>query len=165
MRVCNICNLEKELSCFHKPAKGTEYRCKSCKSDLAKKNRKEDYFKHYCSTKKSECKRKGYNYNLTPEYLESIWTKVCPVFGMELFRASEGMGSAKSAHLDRIDPTKGYVFDNVHWISGRANRIKYDATIEELRQIADWMESVTTRAKARTSEANAGGSGEPLETE
>ena len=37
------------------------------------------------------------------------------------------------------------------WISGRANRIKYDASIEELRQIVDWMERVTTIPKGSTS--------------
>lgn len=39
---------------------------------------------------------------------------------------------------------------NVAWISGRANRIKYDASIEELRQIVDWMERVTTIPKGST---------------
>ena len=46
---------------------------------------------------------------------------------------------------------KGYIKGNVAWISGRANRIKYDASIEELRQIVDWMERVTTIPKGSTS--------------
>lgn len=52
----------------------------------------------------------------------------------------------QAAHLDRLDPKLGYTEGNVAWISARANRIKYDATTTELRQIADWMESVTTTA-------------------
>ena len=59
-------------------------------------------------------------------------------------------GSHHSAHLDRLDPNKGYVIDNVSWISGRANRIKYNATVEELRAIADWMERATTIPKGST---------------
>lgn len=55
-----------------------------------------------------------------------------------------------SAHLDRLDPNKGYVIGNVSWISGRANRIKYNATVEELRAIADWMERATTIPQGST---------------
>lgn len=103
-----------------------------------------------CRTKKSECKRKGIEYNLTPEYLESIWTGVCPIFNVHIERASHGRGSHHSAHLDRLDPNKGYVIGNVSWISGRANRIKYNATVEELRAVADWMERATTIPKGST---------------
>ncbi|WKV17107.1 hypothetical protein [Salmonella phage PKM.Hi.22.6] len=49
-----------------------------------------------------------------------------------------------TAHLDRLDPNKGYVRGNVTWLSGRANRIKYDASLTELRLLVSWMESVTT---------------------
>ena len=63
---------------------------------------------------------------------------------------SKGKGSVNSAHLDRFDPHKGYVKGNVAWISGRANRIKYDASLEELKQIVNWMERVTTIPKGST---------------
>lgn len=63
---------------------------------------------------------------------------------------SHGRGSHHSAHLDRLDPNKGYVIGNVSWISGRANRIKYNATVEELRAVADWMERATTIPKGST---------------
>lgn len=42
------------------------------------------------------------------------------------------------------------VIGNVSWISGRANRIKYNATVEELRAVADWMERATTIPKGST---------------
>lgn len=145
--LCRICNTEQDIDQFQRSrmnASGHDHRCRSCRSKIARQEREENYFLHYCRGKKSECKRKGYDFDLTPEYLESIWTGKCPVFSVDLFRASEGMGSHKSAHLDRLDPSKGYLIGNVAWISGRANRIKYDATAEELRKIADWMEGVTT---------------------
>jgi hypothetical protein len=37
--------------------------------------------------------------------------------------------------IDRLDPSKGYTTDNVWVISHRANRIKSDATLEELETI------------------------------
>ena len=153
MKLCVICKRELSEDCFHKNKTrkdGLDHRCKECKKRLAKERRKDNYFVEYCRGKRSECNKKNIDFNLTPEYLESIWTGCCPIFGTELYRAVDGMGSSKSAHLDRLDPNKGYTIGNVAWISGRANRIKYDATIEELRAIADWMERATTIPQGST---------------
>ena len=155
MQVCRICKRELPDSCFYKNKTrktGLDYRCKECRSKEAREEGEANYFASYCRTKKSECKRKGVEFNLTPEYLESIWTGICPVFNVPIERASHGRGSHHSAHLDRLDPNKGYVIGNVSWISGRANRIKYDATVEELRAIVDWMERATTIPKGSTLE-------------
>lgn len=61
----------------------------------------------------------------------------CPVFGTEL-----RMGSRASHYdaptLDRIDPARGYTPDNIVVISWRANKIKSDATVEELRRLAEF---------------------------
>ena len=131
MQVCRICKRELPDSCFnkHKGNKtGLDYRCRDCRNI-----------------------EKGIEYNLTPEYLESIWTGICPIFNIPIEKASQGQGShLHSAHLDRLNPNKGYVIGNVSWISGRANRIKYNATVEELRAIADWMERATTIPKGST---------------
>lgn len=44
--------------------------------------------------------------------------------------------------LDRIVPSLGYVPGNVAVISHRANRIKSDATADELRAVADWLDGL-----------------------
>jgi predicted RND superfamily exporter protein len=44
--------------------------------------------------------------------------------------------------LDRIDSKKGYTPDNVWVISHRANQIKNDATIEELKLITENLEKL-----------------------
>lgn len=111
----------------------------------------ESPFEVYCVVKRSWCKKRGVQFDLTPEYLEGIWTGTCPVFGTPLnvpLKEARGRGSNSTAHLDRFDPDKGYVEGNVCWISGRANRIKYDATLCELKQLVSWMERVTTSRKA-----------------
>ncbi|CBV65221.1 hypothetical phage protein, partial [Salmonella phage Vi06] len=125
-------------------------------------------FDMYCRTKKSWAKTRGIEFTLDAEYLESIWTGVCPILGLALnvpMRDAKGSGSLNTAHLDRFDPKKGYIKGNVTWVSGRANRIKYDATLEELKSLVSWMEGATTISKESTSEANADGSAQPLETE
>ena len=44
--------------------------------------------------------------------------------------------------IDRIDPKKGYVKDNIIVVSMRANRIKTDATVDEIRRVADFYEKL-----------------------
>lgn len=63
----------------------------------------------------------------------------CPILGIPLFRAKGRGGQAEnSPTLDRVRPELGYVRGNVIVISNRANRIKSDATIKELRDIASF---------------------------
>lgn len=153
MKKCNICHRELPEESFNKNKRmldGLEPTCRNCRSIKSRELRARHYFKSYAVTKRSECKRKGIPFDLDAEYLESIWTGICPVFGTPISKASEGRGSMHSAHLDRIDPNGGYVYGNVAWISGRANRIKYDATIEELSAIISYMKRVTTIPKGST---------------
>ncbi|AWY03113.1 hypothetical protein SCYZ1_28 [Pseudomonas phage SCYZ1] len=99
----------------------------------------------YAIAKRGECKTKGLPYDLDAEYLESIWVTHCPALGLELKKpfSETGRGSHQTAHLDRYDPILGYIKGNVHWLSGRANRIKYDATQEELEGVLFYMKSLT----------------------
>jgi hypothetical protein len=59
---------------------------------------------------------------------------VCPVLGLPLF-PGRGQPTANSPSIDRVDPSLGYVRDNVWVISNRANMIKNDATLEELEAL------------------------------
>jgi hypothetical protein len=73
--------------------------------------------------------------------VEDIQTPThCPILGIELKRNTGGKSyKGNSPSLDRIDPTKGYVKDNVQVISQRANVMKNDATFDELKRFADWI--------------------------
>ena len=66
---------------------------------------------------------------------------VCPVLGIPLFKGKKRPGD-NSPSLDRIYPNKGYMIDNIHIISWKANRIKNDASTEELRKIVDYFEKI-----------------------
>lgn len=60
----------------------------------------------------------------------------CPVLGIPLEQQKgRGKGSNRSPSLDRIDNTKGYVLGNIQVISFRANKLKNDATLEELEAL------------------------------
>lgn len=80
------------------------------------------------------CKKAGVPFELTPEDLV-IPTK-CPYLGMDL-TFSHGSGRLDSnISIDRIDSTKLYVKGNVQIISDKANRMKQNASIEELVRFA-----------------------------
>lgn len=68
----------------------------------------------------------------------------CPILGINLVR---GVGQRtyldSSPSLDRIIPAKGYVRGNIAVISMRANRIKSDATLDELRSVVAFLERNT----------------------
>ena len=58
----------------------------------------------------------------------------CPVLGIPLKLGATR--SANSPSLDRIVPSLGYVEGNVRVISDRANRLKADLSLDELRERA-----------------------------
>jgi len=62
----------------------------------------------------------------------------CPALGIRLDYS--GSDREANATFDRIDPEDGYVARNVRVISGRANRIKSDASHGEIRSILNYIE-------------------------
>lgn len=67
--------------------------------------------------------------------------QTCPILGIALF-IGDGAATDNSPELDRIDNSMGYVRGNVHVISRRANRIKSDATADELALIASFLHTL-----------------------
>lgn len=66
----------------------------------------------------------------------------CPVLGIPInYKGTNKRGFINdSPSIDRIDPSQGYIPGNVMIISWRANRIKSDATLTELRAVLSYME-------------------------
>ena len=54
-----------------------------------------------------------------------------------------GKGDYTAASIDRIAPDKGYVRGNIVIVSGRANRIKTNATIDELVKVHKFYTELT----------------------
>jgi hypothetical protein len=85
---------------------------------------------------KARAKRLGVPFSLSV-YCIAI-PVVCPVLGMPLKLNVKKWGD-DSPTLDRIVPTLGYIESNVRVISWRANRLKSDATVNDLEKIITYM--------------------------
>jgi hypothetical protein len=94
---------------------------------------------------KARALKENITYNLNLDYIKSIWPKnnLCPIFGCELKRNRKGQSRNTSPSLDRIIPEKGYVEGNVVVVSFKANRIKNDGTVEDLRKVLHFYENQT----------------------
>lgn len=147
-RVCNVCNEEKNIwqfSLLDKTRKTTTQRkttCKNCSAALNERERRNMDWKHNArkvllSNAKQRAKKSNIEFNLTKDDINIPDT--CPVFGFPLKR--EGKETWMYApSIDRIDNTKGYIKENIIIVSRRANILKKDATLDELRKLADYYE-------------------------
>jgi hypothetical protein len=90
----------------------------------------ESYVKSMLSRCKARAILKGLEFNLTVD--DIFIPEFCPVFNVKLELNQKQGGGNNSPALDRIDNSKGYIKGNVQVISSKANRIKSDATIEEI---------------------------------
>jgi len=85
---------------------------------------------------KNRARKKEILFTITPD--DIVVPTHCPVLGIPIFIGEKGRRD-NSPSLDRIRPERGYVKDNIAIISMRANRIKNDATLEEITRLQWWM--------------------------
>jgi hypothetical protein len=90
---------------------------------------------------KGRGKRDGIEFSLQPE--DIVVPAVCPVLGLKLQRGTTKFRD-NSPSLDRIDNSKGYLKGNVIVVSQLANRIKSNATVEQLCKVAEFYKGLTT---------------------
>jgi len=87
---------------------------------------------------RQRAKSRGLDFSISVD--DIVVPDVCPALGIPLVRDNIKPCN-NSPSLDRKDNSKGYIKGNVHVISRRANTIKNDSTIEELKMIIAYMES------------------------
>lgn len=98
-------------------------------------------FKPLLNRLKASAKKRGIYFNLSTADIDEIGIPLtCPVLGFPIF-FNTGTPKFDSISFDRIDSTKGYTVDNVVIVSHRVNQLKSDASLEEMRLIADFYES------------------------
>lgn len=86
---------------------------------------------------KRRAKKKQVPFDITKDDIDI--PEYCPVLGINI-EVNNSYAKASSPTIDRIIPQKGYVKGNIKVISYRANTIKNDATIDELKKIIDYLE-------------------------
>ncbi len=86
---------------------------------------------------KHRAKKLGLPFDL--DWREITVPSLCPVLGIPLVSGFVGFND-NGPSLDRLKPELGYVKENVRVISYRANAIKRDATLDELRALVAYVE-------------------------
>ena len=152
-KTCTGCGETKPLSEFHKDKYSrdglTKY-CKTCISTRGKEFQKKRPFYRTVENARRRAKARDLPFSLTEEYLESIWTGVCPVFQTRLNLPSHGEGHTVTVtrpSLDRIRPDMGYVKGNVIWISSTANLIKSNASSADILAVGAWLQQTEEEIK------------------
>ena len=87
---------------------------------------------------KNSAIKRGIDFDLNVSDLDNLSFPItCPILGMQL-HFNRGKAKDNSYSIDRIDSSKGYTVDNIVVISLRANKLKSDATLEELKSITEY---------------------------
>ena len=143
-KLCKKCGLVKDNKDMVKNKnckQGVEHTCKACRNERLYTTRTKAHAKERLKSAKYRARIKEVPFNLDEDYLHSIYTETCPVFKTKMsMKVRKGGKQNDSISIDRLIPELGYVKGNVVMISMRANWIKSNATLEELKMLVKWLE-------------------------
>lgn len=93
----------------------------------------------YSAMERATDKNRDFNITTADIHIPSF----CPILGIPIDPSRKGNGKVidSSPSIDRIDSNKGYILGNIQVISYRANMLKSNATIEELKKILKYLEN------------------------
>lgn len=80
----------------------------------------------------AKMRAKKYGRECTITVADIVVPKVCPLLGVPIYVGTKCL-KFNSPTIDRKDSSKGYTPGNVWVVSWRANRVKSDATLEEMK--------------------------------
>ena len=106
---------------------------------LTKKWRHKNLQKVLLSSAKRNAKNNNREFDITLE--DIVIPTHCPILGIELTFGGKRNNSSYS--VDRIDNSKGYIKGNIQIMSWLANRMKSDATKEQLVKFATYILNLT----------------------
>lgn len=122
--------------------------CKECEKTYRETHKNPDYHKKYNKVykqnniekvlwlaAKKRSSSKGLVFTITVEDINI--PEYCPILGIKIEVNGEKINSPS---LDRIDSKKGYVKDNIQIISWRANWLKGNASLEEIKKLGEWLQ-------------------------
>jgi hypothetical protein len=128
-RECTACG-----EIFQRWGKVSVY-CKPCNSTRVK-----SYDREWRMWSRAKQRAKAHGREFTLQKSDIVIPELCPILGIPLVTHSgQSGGRPNSPALDRFDSTKGYTSDNIWVISQRANQMKADAGVQELKLFAAWV--------------------------
>ena len=98
------------------------------------------------SAAKARARKEGLSFDLSLK--DIVIPTHCPLLGVKL-KGNKASSAFDSPSLDRIVPSLGYVKGNVWVISFRANTLKSDASLQELKQLVAALKRVMGASGAR----------------
>ena len=133
---CGKCLNIKSFNEFRKnknSAFGYSYFCRDCdKQRIYTRDRRKLLF----NAAKKRAKDNNLDFDL--ELNDIILPKKCPILGIEL-KFNTNQAEDNSYSIDRIDPCKGYIKNNIQIISFKANTIKNNASLLEIKKVYLYM--------------------------
>jgi len=149
--VCLVCKqlLSQNLFSYkvkNDPSQGIRDNCKKCSAVRAEKERmkrKENWkYKptlHMLNNSKQRAKVVDLEHTLTID--DIVIPDYCPVLNIKL-ETGDRKNHENAPSIDRIDNNKGYIKSNIMIMSTRANKLKKDATIDELIMIGNFYQNL-----------------------
>ena len=162
---CHKCSSDIIETDWYYSVRGRDGMCKSCRKNYRKKEKRE-HTKKYVSERKEHYKQLMTEWRKNNPDYQKKWTKkcpesqllrsarqrakqkgmectitqndihipeLCPVFKVPLVKRTEYAPS-----LDRIDNTKGYIPENIVVVSRKANIMKNNGSVEDLRMLVEY---------------------------
>jgi hypothetical protein len=99
-------------------------------------------FKSLWSQLKASAKKRHIPFNLKPNDIDTLGIPItCPVLNIPL-QFHKVKAKDNSISFDRIDSTKGYTLENLIIVSQRVNKLKSNATLEEMKKIVQFYDNL-----------------------
>ena len=144
-QVCDCCGEDLPLSKFSKldknnPKAGHKTTCRRCSKNNFRREKDRKLWETNAAAimwkhAKANAHHKGISFTITVE--DIIIPERCPVLGVPFTTKGEYAPS-----IDKIDPTRGYDPDNITIVSRRANIKKSDMTLNEMRALVSYYETL-----------------------
>lgn len=147
-KTCKICKKEKPLNEFTKNyakkidgspvGDGRRSNCKTCENQRRKLSYQKNIKTRMLMNSKARARANGWKHTLTLEDIKI--PKVCPLLKVP-FEIGVVGNYPFTPTLDRIDSTLGYTKENIKVVTMLANRIKSNATKEQLIEFSKNIQS------------------------
>lgn len=140
---CVVCAKEKlnsEAAKTHRKNYYMKNREKINNSNRIKYKNSDRYLYALIKRCEKRAKDKNLEFDLSPS--DILIPEFCPILGIPLVPSNAGESRDNSPSIDKIDPSKGYVKNNIQIISMKANRIKSNATIADIEKILEYLKGL-----------------------